>query len=322
MDNSPTPANVGTLPIGTLAHDGPATPEQISLVLPVTGSLPDTATASVRYKETGSPQWLVAHPMHRVRPAFAVANPILGGPVQDVFAWPIIGLTPGASYNVEVIVRSGGSVNVQTLTHTTRALPAAAGTPNKTANSAASIASQLAALNPGDVLQIAAGTYNVSNLTVSRSGTAAAPIYIRGASRTGTVLQDPAGNVITVTASHVIIENMTLQGSGADSGTDASSTGVWVTSPVTRMTLRNLIILGVDMGIAAPVELTQALVYDNKLVGNNLWQLSPVNYLESNRTWNDDGIRLPGQGNVAFQNTIQRFGDSVAYASHNAGAET
>jgi hypothetical protein len=88
------------------------------------------------------------------------------------------------------------------------------------------------------------------------------------------------------------------------------------------MTLRNLTITGVDMGIAAPVELTQALVYDNTLVGNNLWQLSPVNFLETNLTWNDDGIRLPGQGNAAFQNTISRFGDSFAYASHNSGAET
>ena len=63
MDNSPTPANVGTLPLGTLAHDGPATPEQISLVLPVTNTaaLPaDTATATVRYRPAGTPDWIRA----------------------------------------------------------------------------------------------------------------------------------------------------------------------------------------------------------------------------------------------------------------------
>jgi hypothetical protein len=47
-----TQAATGTqLPLGALAHDGPATPEQISLVLPVTNTgLPQTATAAVHYK--------------------------------------------------------------------------------------------------------------------------------------------------------------------------------------------------------------------------------------------------------------------------------
>jgi hypothetical protein len=321
VDNSPTPANVGTLPLGTLAHDGPATPEQISLVLPVTNTaaLPDTATATVRYKESGSPQWLVGHPLFRVRPGFAVPNPIAGGAVQDVFAWPIIGLTPGQTYDVEVVVRSGGNVNVQTLTHTTRAIPGQAGAPNKTANSAASIASQLAGLNVGDVLEIAVGNYSVSNLVVSRSGTQAQPIYIRGASRTGTVLRDTNGEVLRVTASHVIIENMTLQGSGVDSGTATSSAGVLLPAPATRITLRNLTITDVDRGVDSTAETTQTLVYDNTLRGNNQWITS---FLESNITWNDEGIKLPGQGNVAFQNTISRFGDTFAYASHNSGAET
>jgi hypothetical protein len=75
----------------------------------------------------------------------------------------------------------------------------------------------------------------------------------------------------------------------------------------------------VDAGIGSSRELTQALVYDNTLVGNNLWIPS---FLDSNLTWNDDGIRLPGFGNAAFQNTISRFGDSFAYASHNSGALT
>src|SRR5688500_8183299 len=212
------PTNTGALlPVGPLTHDGPATPEQIALLLPVTGALPDTATATARYRRTGSPQWLAAHPLFRVRPAFSEV-PIAGGAVQDVFAWPIIHLAPGVSYDVEVAVRSAGSVSVHTLTHTTRSLPAAAGSPNKTANSALNIASQLAGLNPGDVLEIAAGTYDVDNLAVTRSGTEAQPIYIRGASRAGTVLRDTNGAILSIPASHVVIENMTLQGAGSDGG--------------------------------------------------------------------------------------------------------
>src|SRR5215475_7257414 len=37
------PACAWALPLGALVHDGPATPEQISLLLPVTGTLPPTA---------------------------------------------------------------------------------------------------------------------------------------------------------------------------------------------------------------------------------------------------------------------------------------
>ena len=53
----------------------------------------------------------MAHPLFRVRPQWA-NFPIAGGAVQDVFAWPIIGLVPGQTYVVEVVVRSGANVNV------------------------------------------------------------------------------------------------------------------------------------------------------------------------------------------------------------------
>jgi hypothetical protein len=318
----PTGPVTGTLPLGSLAHDGPATPEQISLVLPVTGVLPQTATATVRYRQSGSPQWRTGHPLFRVQPAFS-EFPQAGGAVEDVFAWPIVDLTPGTSYDVEVTVASGGVIDLKTLAHTTRALPPAAGTPNKSAASPAEIASQLSALDPGDVLEIAVGTHDVNSLTISRSGTSAQPIYIRGASRTGTVLRDTTGSIVSIAASHVIIENMTLQGAGVDGGLSSPHTGVSLSSAgQTRITLRNLRIIGVDRGVNFISEATQTLVYDNTLVGNNLWSLAPVNYLQSNVTWDDEGIKLPGSGNVAFQNTISRFGDSFAYASHNSGAET
>jgi hypothetical protein len=328
-DNN-APSNVGTpLPVGTLAHDGPATPEQISLVLPVTGALPDTATATVRYRQTGSGQWLAGHPLFRVRPAFSEI-PQAGGAVQDVFAWPIIDVTPGASYDIEVAVRSGANVTVRSLTHTTRALPGPAGSANKTANSVVTIESQVAGLNAGDVLEIAAGTYDFpSGLLINRSGTLNSPIYIRGASRTGTIIRRTTGpfgpgfgSVIDIEASHIILENLTIQGTATDQGAGSFYTGIEIDTPGhTRITLRHLRILGVDLGINSWTETQQTLVYNNLLQGNNLWQISPTNYLESDITWNDEGIKLPGSGNVAFQNSISRFADSFAYASHNAGSE-
>ena len=312
-------AGGGTLPLGNLVHDGPATPEQISLFLPVTGALPQTATASVRYKPTSSPTWVTGHPMHRIRPSFS-ENPVRGS-VPDAFAWPIIDLVPGTSYDIEVTVTSGATTNVKTLTHTTRALPAPAGTPTVTIPAGATSAQIQTAFNnlaAGNVLQFASGTYTVDNLQLDRSGTASNPIYIRGASRAGVVLSDPTGRVLyLLNASHVVIENLTLQGSGVDSGTNASARGIefFNGSPTqTRVTIRNVIMNGVDQGIVASAEIQELLAYDNTLNGNNQWNAA---FTDSNLTWNDDGIRIPGYGNCAFNNTLRGFGDSLSYAMHS-----
>jgi len=304
-----------TLPVGTLTHDGPATPEQISLILPVTGALSLTATATVRYKPTSSPTWITGHPLYRIRPSLSLAPSV--GVVPEAFAWPIIDVTPGTSYDVEVTVASGTVANIKTLTHTTRALPAAAGAPNKFANSAATIASQFASLNPGDVLEIANGTYNVSGLVLNRSGTVGNPIYIRGQSRAGVVLSNASRVLQIQNASHVIIENMTLRGSGVDSGTAASSLGIAFydgTPDQTRITVRNITMIGVDSAIGANKEISEFLAYDNTLSGNNTW--TPA-LIDTNATWNDDGIRIPGFGNCVFNNTMRGFGDSMSFAQHS-----
>lgn len=163
-----------SLPLGSLALDGDALPEVLNLILPVTGALPQSATATCRYKRSVDSTWTTGHPPYRVRTDLADPPPV--GSLTDCFAWPIIGLTPGVSYDVEWTVTSGASSSVKTLTTLTRALPAAAGTPNKTANSVATIVTQFSGLNPGDALEIAEGTYVVSGLTLNRSGTALAPI--------------------------------------------------------------------------------------------------------------------------------------------------
>jgi hypothetical protein len=92
----------------TLFHDGPATPEQLSIFIP--SSLPPEATATVRYRKVGSSTWIVGHPLHRIRPGFADSRMT----VEDGFAWPMIGLTPGTSYEVEVTITHGLQITVDT----------------------------------------------------------------------------------------------------------------------------------------------------------------------------------------------------------------
>lgn len=321
-DATLTAPGSGTVAVGSLSHDGPATPEQISLWLPITGTLEQTATATCRYRVQGSSTWTDGHPLYRPRPEFCeTPTTTEGGAILDGFAWPIIGLAPGTTYEVEVTVTAAAGTGVRTLTHTTRSLPAAAGAANKTANSAATITSQIATLNPGDVLEIAAGTYTVSP-SISRNGTSSQPIYIRGASRTGTVIQ---GGFVLQNCSWIVFENMTIQGTGTDSGTDASSiafNGRNSNYTQNYLTIRGISCTGVDRFFAGYNAGEGFLVYNNTVTGNNRWETSPTNFLGSNAAWNDDGIQLVGMGHCAWQNTITGFGDTFSYANHSGGTAT
>lgn len=294
--------------LGALMHDGPSTPEQISMYLPVTGSLSATV-GTVRYRPTSGSTWSTGHPLYRIRPGFTP------DPVADAFAGVITGLTPGIDYTVEVTVSLGASSAVQTMTATTRALPGSAGVPNKTI-AAGSTSSQIQTLfnglNPGDVVQFANGTHTIEGLILDRSGTDSQPIYIRGASRSGVVLRDTSGKVLyLLNASNIIIEDLTLEGSGIDSGVNSTSEGIRFYDGFTqqRVTIRRVTMRGVDKGVAADYRLDQALVYDCTFTGNNVWTQP---FLETNTTWNDDGVRVPGFGNAVFNNTLYGFGDTFA----------
>ncbi|MEM6994678.1 MAG: right-handed parallel beta-helix repeat-containing protein, partial [Myxococcota bacterium] len=66
---------------------------------------------------------------------------------------------------------------------------------------------------------------------------------------------------------------------------------------------------GIDQGVVASGTVLSMLIYDCILRGNNPWDAA---FIESNLTWNDDGLRIPGEGNCAFDNTISGFGDTCA----------
>jgi len=121
-------------------------------------------------------------------------------------------------------------------------------------------------------------------------------------------------------ASNIVLENMTLQGSGVDSGVFATSNGIMFfdNAPTQkRITIRNITMTGVDSGIRANHEIQEFMAYDNTLVGNNTWTAIDPNtggrLIDSNATWDDDGINISGFGNVAFNNTMRGFGDNFSF---------
>jgi len=184
----------------------------------------------------------------------------------------------------------------------------------------AQVQSLLDAADPGDVIEFANGAYEVENLVMKRSGSPQRPIVLRGESRDGVRIVDRTGRVLhLVGASDLVIENLTLEGSGEDSGTKASSVGigVWDGRIAERITVRNVTIRSVDQGIVGAGEMHGFLVYDSTLAGNNVFEKAT---LESNASWNDDGIRLPGKGHAVFNNTLSGFGDAMAMSARQENA--
>lgn len=330
------------IPVGNLVHDGPATPEQLSLFLPVTGSLAYTATATVRYKRTSASTWKTGHPLHRIRLDYYSGNP--AAPVTAGFAWPIIDLEPGTSYNVEVTVQNGAESVVKQGTFTTRALPPPAGAATVTlpaGSSAGQIEAAIESASPGDVIVLSDGTYNLTaNIQFAASGTAANPIYVRGQSRDGVVLSRSGGDRMihfVGVSSNLVFEDFTLVGSGVDSGVTPEPAIKFHGSAEgsSRITFRRITMDGFDQAIISPDRVDEMMVYDCNMDGNNQWNQDLYPYggsgspgagdgtpdLDQNLFWNDDGVRLPGLGNVIFNNTLRGFGDTLSFCSH-AGSTT
>jgi hypothetical protein len=289
-----------------------STPEQIGIHAIFAGSEPADTQVTVRYKRRNETSWHTGHPLIRINPAWIAP----GAPEEpvDSFGGSIFDLVPGTEYDVELtLVTPGNSVRGTTaLVASTRALPGAAPAANVTASPADDLQAKLAALKAGDVLELADGTYDVDDLYLEASGTAAAPIYVRGHSRTGVVLRDKTSHVFQFReAAYVVLENLTIEGSGVDSGTDASSVGIHFYDGASQkyVTVRDIDMRAVDQGIIGYGSLQGVLIYRSSLVGNNVWT-QPV--VESNQTWNDDGITIPGLGNCAFENTLRGFGDAFA----------
>lgn len=302
-----------------LAFEVP-TPEQIGIYLTATRSVALTARVLVRFREAGTATWREGHPLLRIHPEWTDGG-APQAPIQG-FAGTVFDLKPGTAYELEFrFEEPAKAAQVITTTVMTRAIPAAAAAATVSATPSDNLQSKLNGLQAGQVLQLANGTYNVNGLFLNRSGTKTNPIIIRGQSRAGVILANSTDTILEIqAANHVILENMTLQGSGVDSGTNSRSVGIELRYGDTQddVTIRDIDIKGVDQGIVAWTKTLSIMVYNCTLTGNNVWTAA---FLGDNRTWNDDGIRLPGEGNVAFENTLHGFGDSFAVnnGTHSSG---
>lgn len=304
-------------PLGTLSLDGPTTPEQIALYMNVTGSLSQSATATCLIKPTSGGSNTPCHNLYRIQPSLSSSG---DETVVDAFAWPILDLTPGTSYDITVQVCVGPTCDTKNLTTTTRALPATAGAATVTITAGSSAATIEAAFNGaanGAVVQLNNGTYNVCTIDLTSGGTSGAPKYFHGQSRAGVIINCTDGSRgINISDDDIIIENFTLNGCATNYNStqqDCPSPIVLNRADLNRVTVRDVTVNGFDgcFGFPSTEQGFQILFYYNHFVGNDPWNQAQ---LENNYPWSDDCIRVPGAGNAFFNNTLEGYGDTWALA--------
>lgn len=289
---------VHPLEVGEIEFD-PPTIHTIGLSLPVIRGDEDfDAAVRVSYRPVGSPSWKEALPLQRVRTKTLSKPDPTPFPIAEQFAGSIFGLEADRSYEVKLdIADPDGARGTKSGTIRTRALPpdGPASPHLLTVQSAQALTQALSAAKPGDVIELAAGTY-AGPFKIERSGTAADPIVLRGADRDQTIIEAPDYG-LAVTGSHVIVGRLTIR---------RSVWGMRITN-ASDVVVRDIRIMDVPYGINASGGANRNLyICDNVLKGNGVtWP----DY--SQRTWNFEGIVITGSGHVVCHNTLSGFGDAL-----------
>jgi hypothetical protein len=299
VSNSAPPPGAA-ISVGQIVVDSP-TLQTIGLSLPIlSGDTNYNASVGVQYRRAGDTAWKDALPLLRVRPENLSWEDPTPFPVAEQFAGSIFDLTPDTDYEVQLTVQDpdGGGTTRSATIHT-RPVPAAdPASPRAVGVSTMSqLSSAIANAAPGDVITLANGTY-AGAVTISRSGTAANPIFIRGQSRDGVILNASGATYgVTVTGNYVTVENLTIR---------SSSWGMRLNS-TRNAVARRLHITDVSYGIDG----RSGSKYDYYICDNLLEGKQAQWPTTDSSVWDYEGIVIVGQGHVVCYNTISGFGDAL-----------
>lgn len=266
----------------------------------ISGDDDGDATAELFVRPAGEDEWRPGLPMLRVLP-----DTVVGQSVPEQLAGSAIDLPPGADIELEVRIDDpDGGGGVETLTATTRPLPAAPAAVREVAvTSADELRAALQDAEPGDVIEVAAGTYTGA-FSLNASGTEDAPIVLRGVARDDVVFdgEDCGGcNVFEIYGSYVHLEEFTIR--------NAVRALRFLGSGATGNVARRLRIEDVVHGIGSQSDQTDFYLCDNIVHGRLEW---PLVSSDDGAQHNDDqGIRVDGDGHVVCHNEISGFGDPI-----------
>src|SRR5262245_2632562 len=263
----------------------------ISLEWPISGDVNNDGVVTLRYRVSGDPTapWREGMPLQRV-PAGS----------NDEYSWPnkhsgsLFDLKPDTTYEIELTLTdpdNSGSI-VTTVTATTRAVPVVP-PPSATDKQVtpATFSSDAANANPGDVLNLGAGTY--AGFIFSRDGRPGQPIIIR--STAGAVIN---GDITLDKRQFIYLYGLTVNGSISYDGSD-------------NVAVMHCEVHTLGDGIESWTRSQNSYIADNRVFGATKWAESSLGVHGSNV---GEGILFNGPGHVITNNFVKGFRDNISTA--------
>ena len=251
-----------------------------------TGDSDADAVVRVRFRGPNG-TWRQGGPLFRV-PAGSTQNK--SWPAR--FTGSVFDLEPDTAYEIELALDDpDGGCETRAQTIHTRPIPAPMAGATVIAVGPGNFAAMLGAVQPGQVLELAAGTYG--GFTVTRDGAPGMPIVIRAAT----------GATVNVTSevrldgrSHIIVQGLTIAGQiKFNSATDLAIIGNRVTTTAD--------------GIVTKLRSEDLYIADNIVTGATAWSEGALGVSGTNI---GEGIEVTGPGHVIEHNRVSGFRDCIS----------
>ncbi len=263
--------------------------ENIAVEWAYTGDANTNSVVNVRYRRSGDTAWRNGMALRNVP-----AGSTEGQSWSSRHSGSVFDLQPATSYEVELTLTDpDGGGTTRTTTVATRAIPAPmAGAPIRNATPA-TLASVLAAAQPGDKVVLGAGSY--SGFQINVSGQAGKPIVISGQSGANV-----SGEVGIFSRSHIYLENLNVTGRIRFNGSNNIS--------IVRSTIQATAALE-GHGIVTYTRAENAYIADNVVTGTTVWADSSLGVNGNNL---GEGILVTGPGHVIMNNRVTNFRDGIS----------
>jgi hypothetical protein len=306
----------GALP-GALTAEA-STPHSIGVRWPVVGDRNRNATIAVAYRKVGGEAWAEGYPLFRTyNDRVSPDNVVHDG---HLFAGSIVDLTPDTEYEVRLSLDDpdGGST-ARTLKMRTAAFPRiqanlqrryvvalgagqAAGGSGTEADPWRGLRTALQRAQPGDLLQLASGTYADGPYVLAASGTADRPIVLQGKADGSAVLDGRNAEILVdaSTRAHWWFDRLAFRNAGTLLKADRAS-GLRVTR--NRFDFTGL---AFSSRTATYRESVGNYVTDNVFVGRSRWPRTAQTGIEQVYA-----VTVTGSGHVVAYNLMQNCGDAV-----------
>jgi hypothetical protein len=260
-----------------------------------TGDANANAVVNVRHRPVGSSSWSTGAPLRRVSAGST------GG-----FSWAtrhsgsVFDLQPGTTYEVELnLVDPDGGSATRSVTVATRAVPQPLAGGTVKAVTPATFNSVMAGAQPGDILELGAGTY--ASPTVEKDGTAARPLVIRAAAGAAAGSVVISGDLTLIGRQHLQLRGLTFNGRIRIN----QSLGIAVVG--NTVNAQASINDGNGIVMLSPSE--DCTIADNTVIGTTAWNEAAFGTNGDNR---GEGILVNGPGHVVMNNRVRGFRDGIS----------